>query len=738
MTAHHTNQKLKQKIDEHLRNVTRQLITFDTLEETLNYLLESFYEEFTCDLVGVILRENDNLYPKAWIGEGFSIKDSLRLDTASCSANLLEDAIWWPNYKKDLDCAFSRALQQESLSTWFTVPLTNNNKSLGLCIIGFRNFTPLVLEAEKTFVEFGHDVAVALEMSREKENQKRKIKGIEWMKENIFLDSSIDQVIEKVVERAGKGTQSQGASIYLFDENNACFTYHPPSFGDTSLPREMKVNTNQALDNYFPFVEKTGEKELTVPLVVQLKTIGVLYVDKGENGVFSSEDLEFLNFVSAFVSMQMENARLYRFEIDSKKRLERIMEHHQELVKKTVEGESLETITETISSMLESSVLLLDRFVRPVTSFFKQGETHLADHYEETIGQKKQQITQQKSKEIWLEEEISCAVLPIAGASDVLGYVAVFIDRKKLDRMLRLTLDYAINVYAIEFIKQKLVVDTQEQVKESFVNQLFAESIVDLDKIIQYATLINWDVAKPHRIAVLSFDIKEEERASADLVMIESYKTWLWEQIKTGLSIYYSDIIFTRRGNECMFIVQADYENKGRSGFWTELYRRINSFVKKESPLTNVYLGVGGITEAIDDYYGCYMQAAKANNVVYHRFQEGGYAFYDELGSYTILHNTSDPLAAELFVKKHLGPLLKYSKNHQVDLFTTLRIFLNNNGNYRDASNQLYIHRSTLEYRMERVSELINVDLNSAEMRFELMMAYKLYRLFNMSVEQLI
>ncbi|BBU39240.1 MULTISPECIES: helix-turn-helix domain-containing protein [Bacillaceae] len=56
---------------------------------------------------------------------------------------------------------------------------------------------------------------------------------------------------------------------------------------------------------------------------------------------------------------------------------------------------------------------------------------------------------------------------------------------------------------------------------------------------------------------------------------------------------------------------------------------------------------------------------------------------------------------------------------------------------YREASKELFIHRSTLEYRIERVEEILNVDLNHADMRFELMMAYKLYNLFDFDRSEL-
>jgi sugar diacid utilization regulator len=730
-------EKLKQKINNHLRNITRQLIKFDTLQETLNYLLESFYKEFTCDLVGVILKEDDKLLPKVWIGEGFTIEKTLKLNLSDCSANLLQDALWWPNNQEEtLVCSFRKAMEEEDLSTWFTVPLNHNNTQFGFCIIGFRDFIPLVIEAEKIFVEFGYDVAVAMDLAKEKERQKRKIKGLEWISENIFPGSSIEHLIEKTVERAGKGTQAKGASVHLFDETNSCFMFQPPFFGSFNLPEHIAVETNQPIDHYFPAVEVPGRHELTIPLVVNLKTIGVLYVFKSDDEIFSKEDLEFLNFVSAFISMQIENARLYRVESESKKRLERLMVHHQEIVKKTIQGQDVIELTKTISSMLESSIVLYDRFLKPIASYFKEEERHLQSIIEKKVSEHKQRITQLKAQELWIDkgEDSPCAVWPIVGGSEILGYLVICLPRRKVDRVLRLTLDHALNVYAMEFIKQKLVLDAKEQVKESFINQLFSETIHDQEKIIQYATLINWNVLEPHQIATFSIEINDQEETN--LFVLESYKSWLWDQIKTKLSLYDPTMIFTRKDHE-FILIGKQIKNKSQAEYWQGLYQRISTLITKENPKTQVFMGIGGKTEELKDYYYCYVQSVKTKNVVSHRFSHGGLLFYDNLGSYTILNNTSDPLAAKIFVKQNLGPLLIYSQKNNVDLFETLNVFLHNNGNLRDASKQLFIHRSTLEYRLERVSELLQIDLHDAEMRFELMMAYKLYSLFNFCPEQL-
>lgn len=728
-----TKEKLKIRIENHLRKVARHLITFDSVHETLNYLLEAFYKEYACDLVAVLLNEKGRLVLKVWIGDDFTIYETLHLNVENCSPQLLQFAIWGGvDKKEEVRCDFHAALRKEELSTWFTVPLKNDKESFGLCIIGYREFVPLVYEADQIFTEFGHDVASAMELAMEKERQKRKMRGIEWIKKNILPTSSISQIIENTVERACRGTQASGACVYMFDEEKECFNLTPPLYGNISPLGKIQLRKgDKNLESYFPCLEVEGGDKLTVPLVVNLRTIGVLHVVAEEDRQFLREDVDFLKFVSEFVSMQIENARLYKFEHDSKKQLEMILEHQQELVKKTAKGEDIFTITKTISQMLDLSIYLFDRFMKLVTSWIRNEERDLEPIYERAINEETYKIMDKpRTGNIVIDEHTSIIVRPIKGGQELYGYVMIPLHKKKLNRINNLMIDYVLNVYAIEFVKQKLVLDAKEQVRESFISQLVSQPLKEKEKLIQYATLTNWNILEPHRVGVLSFRFKDEE--IKDIVKMESERTRIWDDIKISLKEEYPNLVLSRKDQDFIIIVNRKEEGEKKAIFWENVYKKIKRAVDKIKRDVIVTLGIGGETESITDYYISYSQATKAKNVLCDQQKLGGVSFYDDLGSYTILNNIDDVDSAQMFVMKKLGPLLEYSQKNNVDLFSTLKVYLQNNGNLREASNELYIHRSTLEYRIERIEDILNVDLDSAEVRFEFMMAFKLYSLFGL------
>ncbi|MFD5813922.1 PucR family transcriptional regulator [Streptomyces sp. NPDC127038] len=75
-----------------------------------------------------------------------------------------------------------------------------------------------------------------------------------------------------------------------------------------------------------------------------------------------------------------------------------------------------------------------------------------------------------------------------------------------------------------------------------------------------------------------------------------------------------------------------------------------------------------------------------------------------------------------------LAPLAAYDEQHGTDLLVSLRTFLEHNGQWAPASAALGVHRHTLSARMERVRGLLGVDLDSAHVRAELLLALSVWR----------
>lgn len=728
--------KLMKKLENHLRSTARQLIKFDTEDEVIQYLTVTFRSELYCDFVGVILNEGGNFSPKAWTGDLPLVTNSFPLDIHKCSPKLLRQSLTNDRADTPETCQLTKVLKEAEVKTWFTVPLYDNDYNLGFCIVGFLNYVPL-LDMEMPFEEFGKDIGVAMGMAREKKAQLKKIEGIEWISKNLSLNAPIEKHIAELTMRAGKGTNADFACIYLYNEKENCFIFQPPAYGDIEFPQKIMIEENYMLNKYFPYLEVPGGTQMTIPLIIDLKTIGVLHIANKKEVFFTENDLKMLELLSNHVAAILENARLFNNEKESKNRLQFLLDFQQALVKETVEVNNFDGITSMLANLFLNPVILFDRFMQPISfnMYDKQNRVQLPEQISTVAKSMKSKYKGLDKFSIEDPEDSSrtFSFLMINGGGNVLGFLAICRQNVHMDEIDRLTIELSRNICSIQFIKQKLVLDAKEQAKDSFINKLLTENIDDSEGILQYANLFQWDLFQSHQVAVLSITLDDKEIKGSNLFEQQSKKSQVWEYIKSHID---ESSITAYHDEKYILIFPLGNESALPKKFWQSIYTKINKWSIETTIRCKVLMGVGGKTSNIQDYFVSYQQAIQALNIVTSRLTQSGFTLFDELGSYAILHHLNYSIAIDLFVTNQLGPLLSYSEGKNTDLCNTLHTFLQNNGNVKNTAEELFIHRSSLLYRLEKIESLLDIQLSDAEVRFNLMLALKLNDMYGKEIER--
>lgn len=70
--------------------------------------------------------------------------------------------------------------------------------------------------------------------------------------------------------------------------------------------------------------------------------------------------------------------------------------------------------------------------------------------------------------------------------------------------------------------------------------------------------------------------------------------------------------------------------------------------------------------------------------------------------------------------------LKNYDEQHNTTLLNTINTYINNNNNQMETAKQMFIHRSTLLYRLHKIEELTGIDLSISDTIFHLKLSFKL------------
>ncbi|HEY0397831.1 MAG TPA: helix-turn-helix domain-containing protein, partial [Acidimicrobiia bacterium] len=95
-------------------------------------------------------------------------------------------------------------------------------------------------------------------------------------------------------------------------------------------------------------------------------------------------------------------------------------------------------------------------------------------------------------------------------------------------------------------------------------------------------------------------------------------------------------------------------------------------------------------------------------------------AGYDDLGIYALLYEKRDRDQLADFADRWLAPLREHG-----ELTHTLRVLLETGGPSA-AATSLFVHISTLKYRLRKIESILGVDLSDPEVCFNLRLAFKI------------
>jgi PucR family transcriptional regulator, purine catabolism regulatory protein len=108
---------------------------------------------------------------------------------------------------------------------------------------------------------------------------------------------------------------------------------------------------------------------------------------------------------------------------------------------------------------------------------------------------------------------------------------------------------------------------------------------------------------------------------------------------------------------------------------------------------------------------------------------------FEDTGAYRLLlpAMSEDPAELERFYGETIQPLSDYDEQYETELVATVEAYLDNDGNVAATAKQLFTHRHTVRYRLERVKELCGHDVSATEGREKLGLGLKAMRVLGIA-----
>ncbi len=194
-----------------------------------------------------------------------------------------------------------------------------------------------------------------------------------------------------------------------------------------------------------------------------------------------------------------------------------------------------------------------------------------------------------------------------------------------------------------------------------------------------------------------------------------SYR-WLRKNIQSYFP--YSLVLWRENDSEIILLLQDEPE---------ELNEKLKQIAEQMKAMINIHL-VFNVGRSFTEWHQMeqsYTQARLTNN---QRQQEGvkeTVLYYRDNGVEQ-LFNQLDQNEIFYFCKSVLKDLAYPTEDAKIDLRNTLDIYLKNQGEITQTSNELFIHRNTVKYRINRCEEILDVEVDDPEVSLNLRLALTL------------
>ncbi len=128
--------------------------------------------------------------------------------------------------------------------------------------------------------------------------------------------------------------------------------------------------------------------------------------------------------------------------------------------------------------------------------------------------------------------------------------------------------------------------------------------------------------------------------------------------------------------------------------------------------MVKVRVGFGNRVEMLQDITRSYQEAKMALEVGSIFYAESDTVSYSKLGIGRLIYQLPTSLC-EMFLKEVFGE--KVPDGFDEETTVTIQKFFENNLNISETARQLYVHRNTLVYRLERIEKMLGLDIRTFE-----------------------
>lgn len=509
-----------------------------------------------------------------------------------------------------------------------------------------------------------------------------------------------------------------------------------------SVKKAMNTMTNKNKTVMERAVHKSLDQiygSICCPMIFRDECIGVIVIDNFENHAELTEnDVQIIESISIQATIAIVNAQNYEKDRLHQRDLEnynRLLEDERNKYKYSTQLHSRFTNMvlnkSTTSDILREIAKLLNRDAFLIGRYYSL-HSHSLDRFVsyEILVENKQSIIQNlKEKErtecLITEKQLQLNMKPIIVNMESLGWLCLVSEVREFSEMDNITVERGLTVLALDLLKEDELEVMEQSLKGDFLDNLILNQ--NQEYILKCGSKFQFNIDKPHQLLMFEIDWLMDAQDSFQDEKMKIRSKYYYRIIKDKAGDIFENPIVFVRGKRIIVIVEVcDIGHKEQVvALFTGVRTFSQELFESKYGIRQLHMGASNVIKAGVGFKAGYENVLQAIKLCRDIKPDSSYITYDDMGIIKFIMRTPQSERKQ-FVEDTLGPLIEYKRENQGDFLETLKIYVQSNGNWTHTKDALFIHGNTLTYRLKRIQELLQTDLEDYKQRMNIQMAFEI------------
>lgn len=419
------------------------------------------------------------------------------------------------------------------------------------------------------------------------------------------------------------------------------------------------------------------------------------------------------------------------------RKIERSHEIHDRFTEVALTGGGLNEIAELLSGFVHNSVSICDTNWKNI-GIFECANSNiplsalLPLEYPVDMGLIQKNLDQGKKfleiNIILNEQTIKRIIYPIMHNKRLYGYITIWENLTQISDLDIVAVEHAATVAGLELLRNKAFSEMRSRMKNDFFNDFLNGQIKSREILAKRGSAFGINSNQEYVCMVLDVDNFTKlylENFSGSESQAENLKRRLGVLVDEVIADNNVKAVSYCQSDQVVILLQKNVHEPGMRESTKQLASEIKNHIYKNTSGFTISIGIGVLKEAlyVHESYASAMEAIKIGSKL--KLKKDSLLYFDDFFIEHLL-SSMDLSRLKILYLDTIAKLEEFDERNKMDLVKSLSTYFQCNYNLSEAAKEMYIHRNTLTYRLDKIKEILNIDINKYNNLLKLQLALKL------------